>query len=171
MARASRALSATLDRMSHRFEVLDARLSPEKALDDLSMRLMSLEDLSNRADNALTGMVADMRRRYEVVNAKLSPSAGLARMETMGERTSSLFSRVESSVSRRFDSSVARLDSLSARLESLNPRNVLSRGYGLVTDGTGRAVTSVDDIQVGGTVRIHMRDGSASAEIKEKDRK
>ena len=171
MARASRALSATLDRMSHRFEVLDARLSPEKALDDLSMRLMSLEDLSNRADNALTGMVADMRRRYEVVNAKLSPSAGLARMETMGERTSSLFSRVESSVSRRFDSSVARLDSLSARLETLNPRNVLSRGYGLVTDGTGRAVTSVDDIQVGGTVRIHMRDGSALAEIKEKERK
>ena len=92
-------------------------------------------------------------------------------MEAMGERTSSLFSRVESSVSRRFDSSVARLDSLSARLETLNPRNVLSRGYGLVTDGTGRAVTSVDDIQVGGTVRIHMRDGSASAEIMEKERK
>ena len=168
MARASRALSATLDRMSHRFEVLDAKLSPERALDDLSLRQMSLFDLSNRADNSLTGKIADMKRRFDVLNAKLSPSTGLTRMETMGERMSSLYSRVESSVTRGFETSESRLDSLSARLESLNPCNVLSRGYGMIMDGYGRVVTSVDDIQVGGAVEIQMRDGSASAEIKGK---
>ena len=171
MARASRALSASLDRMNHRFEVLDARLSPEKALDDLSMRLMSVDDLSNRGENALRTQVSEMRRRFEVVNAKLSPAAGLSRMETLSERCSSLYSRAEASVGRRFDTAASRLESLSGRLESLNPLNVLSRGYGLITDSEGRAVTSVDGVATGDRVTINLRDGSASARIEEKVRK
>ena len=171
MSRAYRALSSILDRMGHRFEVLDARLSPEKALDDLGMRMMTVEELSGRAENALSGRFSDMRRRYEVVNAKLSPSAGLSRMEALSERTSSLFARAESHISRRYESSSVRLEALSARLESLNPRNVLSRGYGMVTDSSGNAMTSVEDLLVGGTVTLLMRDGSATAEIKDKVRK
>ena len=171
MARASRALSASLDRMNHRFEVLDARLSPEKALDDLSMRLMSVDDLSNRGEIALRTQVSEMRRRFEVVNAKLSPAAGLSRMETLSERCSSLYSRAEASIGRRFDTAASRLESLSGRLESLNPLNVLSRGYGLITDSEGRAVTSVDGVATGDRVTINLRDGSASARIEEKVRK
>ena len=169
MARASRALSGSLDRMRHRFEVLDARLSPEKALDDLSMKSMALDDLMNRSQNALNGKVGDMRRRYEVVNAKLSPVAGLSRIDVLRGRVDSLCSRAESATVRRMEGSGARLESLSGRLDSLNPMNVLSRGYGMVTmDGT--AITSVDDIEVGGMVRIHLRDGSAAAQIKEKEK-
>ena len=169
MARASRALSGSLDRMRHRFEVLDARLSPEKALDDLSMKSMALDDLMNRSQNALNGKVGDMRRRFEVVNAKLSPVAGLSRIDVLRGRVDSLCSRAESATVRRMEGSGARLESLSGRLDSLNPMNVLSRGYGMVTvDGT--AITSVDDIEVGGMVRIHLRDGSAAAQIKEKEK-
>ena len=170
MARASRALMSALDRMRHRFDVLDARLSPEKALDDLSMKSMAVDDLASRADRSLEGRVSEMRRRYDVVNAKLSPSAGLERIGKMGDRVESLWVAVDNGVSRRMQSSESRLESLSGRLESLNPRNVLSRGYGLVTDAGGRAVTSIDDIQVGARVTVNMRDGRAEAEIKEKVR-
>ena len=170
MARASRALMSALDRMRHRFDVLDARLSPEKALDDLSMKSMAVDDLASRAERSLQGTVSEMRRRYDVVNAKLSPSAGLERIGKMGDRVESLWVAVDNGVSRRMQSSESRLESLSGRLESLNPRNVLSRGYGLVTDAGGRAVTSIDDIQVGARVTVHMRDGRAEAEIKEKVR-
>ena len=38
----------------------------------------------------------------------------------------------------------------------------------VTVDGT--AITSVDDIEVGGMVRIHLRDGSAAAQIKEKEK-
>lgn len=171
MARASRALSSALDRMRHRFDVLDARLSPQRALDDLSMKSMTLEDLMGRAEASLTGRVAEMRRRFDVVNAKLSPAAGLARVEALEDRVDVLFGRAESAALLGVRDSRSELESLSARLEALNPRNVLSRGYGMVTDGSGRAVTSVDDLAVGGEVRIHLRDGAADAEIKEKVRK
>ena len=170
MARASRALSSSLDRMRHRFEVLDARLSPEKALDDLSLKTMSLDDLVSRAERSLEGRVAVMRRRYDVVNAKLSPSAGLSRMEMLEDRVGILWTAADNMVGRIMQSSESRLESISGRLESLNPRNVLSRGYGMVTDPQGRAVASIDGMQVGGLVTIHLRDGRASAEIKEKMR-
>lgn len=171
MARGSRALSASLDRMRHKFDVLDARLSPQRALDDLSMKSMTLDDLMGRAEASLNGRFSEMRRRFDVVNAKLSPAAGLTMVGSLEERADSLFARAESATFLKIRDSRNGLDSLSARLEALNPRNVLSRGYGMVTDGSGRAVTSVDDLNVGGSVRIHLRDGAADAEIMEKMRK
>lgn len=169
MARASRALSGTLERMSHRFEVLDAKLSPEKALDDLGMKGMAVEELMSRAEASLLERTREMRRRFDVVNAKLSPVAGHTRLCMLRDRTDSLSNRADSALRERMRSSTARLEALSGRLESLNPRNVLSRGYGMVTDSEGRTVTSITDIEVGEIVRINMRDGSAAAEIKERE--
>ena len=167
MARASRALGSVLDRMRHRFDVADAKLSPQSAERDLSLRAMELDDLSSRADGALTGMLADMRRRFEVVDARLSPAAALDRMEILSGRVDSLFSRAENSSLRRAESAEARLGSLSGRLDSLNPRNVLSRGYGMVTDGCGNVVTSVAGLSEGDSVTIDLGDGSAVTEVKE----
>ena len=48
--------------------------------------------------------------------------------------------------------------------------NVLRRGYSAVTLN-GKAVNSVDDISVGGTVEILMSDGTARAMITETEKK
>ena len=170
MARASRALSGTIGRMDARFRVLDARLSPDRALSDIGLRSMSVDDLSSRADRALTGRLSDMRHRFEVVDARLSPSSGLQRIAGLSERVDSLHLRAESGVLDRLRSDASAVQSLSARLEALNPLNVLSRGYGMVAGEDGRPLTSVDGIRVGSTVRIRMRDGTAKAEVKEKER-
>ncbi len=168
MARATRALRGIIDRMNSRFRVLDARLSPERALDDLGMRSMRLDDLDGRAGRCLKDKIADMRMRFKVCSAKLSPAAGLARISSLREKIAGFFIRAEIAVERGYELSSTRLESLSARLELLNPRNVLSRGYGMLTDESGMAVTSISDVEVGGMMRIHFRDGSADAEIKEK---
>lgn len=168
--RASMALSSNLEAMRSRFGVLDARLSPEKALTDLQMRSMYLDQLWSSADSSLRDLKTGMDRRFEVVNAKLSPASGLSRLEALTQRTESLFARAVFVAGRGFETASAKLDNASARLDSLNPRNVLSRGYGMVVGPDGRAATSVDDLVTGGEVRILMRDGSASAVVKEKDR-
>lgn len=169
-ARASNALSANLDAMRSRFGVLDARLSPEKALTDIRMRSLVLDHVWASADSSLRDMKNRMDRRFELADSKLSPRSGLDRLEMLSQSTESLFNRVDTFAGHRMESSAAALESASARLESLNPRNVLSRGYGMVMGPNGRAATSVDDLVTGGEVRIHMRDGSASAVVKEKER-
>ncbi len=167
MARATRALQGILREMRHRFERADARLSPRTAGTELAMTAMGLDDLSGRMDAALNGKVADMRRRFDVADARLSPSAALSRMEALSGRVESLWARAERAVSDKVSSGSAALASADGRLRGLDPRSVLSRGYGLVTDPTGRAVTSVEGLREGSRVVIGFSDGSASAEVKE----
>ena len=45
------------------------------------------------------------------------------------------------------------------RLELLDPRLVLQRGYALLTDTEGRAVTSVRQAQPGDALRATLADG------------
>ena len=63
------------------------------------------------------------------------------------------------------------MESMGKRLEGLNPMNVLGRGYTMVTSETGEVMTSVSKLDTGDVIRIRMRDGSASAEIREKEMK
>ena len=170
MARAGRALGKVIDAMRHRFQVADAKLSPQRAMSDLYMKGMTLDDLSSRADSALTGKVSDMRRRFDVIDARLSPAAALDRMEISRGRVESLFLKLENLVVRGAESASSDLESVSGRLDSLNPRNVLARGYGMVTGRDGTAITSVDGLRVGENVTVTLRDGTAITEIKEVER-
>lgn len=168
--RANIALRAVTERMYHRFQLVDAKLSPQKALSDIGMRCMHLDELYSRARSSVEGRMSAMRHRFDVADAKLSPGSALDRMEIMSASVENSYQRIESSLSRRMDASAARLESVSGRLSALDPRNVLSRGYGMVTSSDGTVVTSVSGLKEGCTVSIGFRDGSAEAEIKEVSR-
>ena len=53
-----------------------------------------------------------------------------------------------------------RLQHAAARLQSLDPRRLLQRGYALLTDAKGRAVTSVQQAPVGAALRAVLVDGA-----------
>ncbi|SEA08219.1 exodeoxyribonuclease VII large subunit [Variovorax sp. YR216] len=51
------------------------------------------------------------------------------------------------------------------RLKLLDPELVLQRGYALITDAQGHAVTSVDRLAVGDEVQAHLADGRADLKV------
>ena len=53
-----------------------------------------------------------------------------------------------------------RLEHIAVRLQLLDPRLVLQRGYALLTDAKGRAVTSVQQAAVGASLRALLVDGA-----------
>ena len=53
-----------------------------------------------------------------------------------------------------------RLEHSAVRLQLLDPRLVLQRGYVLLTDAQGRAVTSVQQAAVGASLRAVLVDGA-----------
>lgn len=57
------------------------------------------------------------------------------------------------------------LEQLSHRLALLDPRRVLQRGYSLLTDSNGRAVTEVKDAPVGAALKAHLSDGSVDVSV------
>ncbi len=167
MVSAGKALGSVIERMRARFDVLDARLSPESAQMDLDMRMLELDRLFSRADSALSSTLDRMCMRFGVVEAKLSPAAAQRSLEANASRMASCFDRVEHMAQSRFNGSSARLDRESARLDSLNPSRVMERGYGIVLGPDGRAVTSVSGLIVGQRIDVRFRDGVANASIRE----
>ena len=58
-----------------------------------------------------------------------------------------------------------RLDRTALRLELLDPRLVLQRGYALITDTEGRAVTSVRQAPPGAALRATLADGAMDVTV------
>lgn len=52
-----------------------------------------------------------------------------------------------------------------AQLTALDPSAVLQRGYAILTDGNGQALSDVSAMHTGDAVNIRMRDGTAGARI------
>jgi len=57
----------------------------------------------------------------------------------------------------------ARLAGTAARLDSVSTQAVLARGYALVLDAEGQAVTSAARVVPGGRLRLRFGDGEAGA--------
>ena len=189
IARLNRAMSGVVREMRARFDLLDAKLSPKRAEEGVNMMRIQLEDLSNRADAALKNTLTAMRHRFEVLDTRLSPASALDDISALVERVAVACERAASMATRSLEASQARmdavgdrhtraisnrlsrstdsLDSLSKRMEGLNPRNVLGRGYGMVTTSEGRVVTSISSLSAGMEITVNMRDGRADAVVRE----
>ena len=191
--RLNRAMRSIFNNNHHSFDVLDAKLDPQNALDDINMRMMQLEDLSRSADYSFMGTVRMMRARFDILDARLRPERALEDIHDLKFEIDQSVSRIGANVDNLTDKYSARLESISNRpelqitsildeksrslgseskhLEGLNPLNVLTRGYSMITSADGKAITSIDGIQIGDVVSIRMRDGSATADIKTKEKK
>ena len=92
-------------------------------------------------------------------------------MRLVVERTSSLVQRygLECRMHARamLDDGRKRLGILVAETDALNPLAILSRGYSIATDESGRVVRNIGDTKAGETLIIRVRDGRIKAETKE----
>jgi exodeoxyribonuclease VII large subunit len=59
-----------------------------------------------------------------------------------------------------------RVDQMEGQLKLLDPMLVLQRGYALITDAGGHAVTSVDALQPGQDVTARLADGEVDLTVK-----
>ncbi len=141
--RLGRSLLNTMAKMRARFDLLDSKLSPRQAQQKVAMQSMRLENLSSRMAAALGGKIGVMRRRFDLADSKL---------EGFGETVT--------------DKQHRRLENASGRLDALSPYKVLDRGYSMVTDSGGRALTSASSLREGSDITVRFRNGSAEASVK-----
>ena len=193
MTRLGRAMGSVLDGMRHSFDLLDSKLGPQSALDDLEMRSMQVEELSKAAESSVLSTFRDMRNQYMSADARLRPSRALEDISGLRRTVEVSLERIQASSRHMMDMGAARLQSVSGdpeqaveailndanqrlgsdskQLEGLNPSNVLTRGYSMITDKGGRVLTSIERINVGDSIVVRLRDGSAGADITSKELK
>jgi len=83
----------------------------------------------------------------------------LLKLQRLAQSQKALEADFPQKIQRRLVQQAERLDRAALRLELLDPRLVLQRGYALLTDTEGRAVTSVRQAQPGDALRATLADG------------
>ncbi|MCD7854201.1 MAG: exodeoxyribonuclease VII large subunit [Clostridiales bacterium] len=140
-----------------------AELALRCADDDLRRALKAYKTIEANILSRLNSAEADFNRL-----AKFFSSDRFLREVCDREGyVSDLADDIYKSFMRRLELCESRLSRSVSLIESLSPLKVVSRGYCLVTDKKDRAVSRVSELKEGDRVKLSLKDGRASAEIKE----
>lgn len=124
-----------------------------------------LEQLVLRAGRAQHATMRNERERLSAIGNRLRrPDVGRARHALQATAA-----RLASLAASSLQVERARLARLAGALAQLDPDAVLARGYSIVRDARGRAVTRVTQLAAGDVVSLRFADGGASARVEHLD--
>ena len=86
-------------------------------------------------------------------------------VEEQKEDVSSLREDLENAIRDKIDYLKQEINNRDKQLEALNPRRVLSRGYSISQDESGKVVTSIKDIKPGQKVITTVNDGTIHSTV------
>ena len=81
------------------------------------------------------------------------------------ERITSFGNRLRMAFTSKIASMESALSVLQSRIHSADPRNILSRGYSLVTDSRGVVLKSSAELRPGDCIRVMFEDGAVEATV------
>jgi exodeoxyribonuclease VII large subunit len=130
---------------------------------DIDQRGQRLDRLTHRLGRP-SGRIHDSQRQLVRLQHVLQRSGSLT-MQRHHDRLQTLQGRLPQALARAMDAQRLRLQRGQTALGLLDPQLVLQRGYALLTDGHGSALTSVTQAQEGQTVRATLADGSLQMRV------
>lgn len=156
------ALQDRLDRLGERLDRASERLrGGSSAL--LAPWRETLLRMNSRLHRAVTAMVPQQHARLARVNQRLALQ--LQRTPAASARVERIGLRLDVALSSRLAAQKSRVERAAQALQLLNPQQVLDRGYAVVFDGDGRALTDAATVTPGADIRIQLRRGEIGARV------
>jgi len=186
--RLRQAVQHKLERANHVLTRLGQHPAFVRMPDAIARRQQRIDDMAYRLVQAERHTLGTFRRRYELLDTRLRHQDMRVRLGETRRRLERLendlrtqegnlltikqsqlvtanfaFVRAAENVllSRR-----SHIESLHGRLQALSPTAILSRGYALVFDASGRLVKDASQLKLGDSVRARLGHGEFSAEVK-----
>jgi len=131
---------------------------PARAIEPLSQRL---DEKDERLSRAIGTYIERREGRLAEAAGKLRHPRDVVALAV--QRLEHLDHRMQGGMREYLAPRQNRLERLAAGLAHLSPKAVLSRGYALVHDETGRVVMRQDEAKRGAHVRIEFQDGARKA--------
>jgi exodeoxyribonuclease VII large subunit len=156
-ARASSAIARIVNERRLRLERAERFIPDLPAL--IAAGQQRLDDRAARLDAAVAALLATRRHALDRFAARLPHPR-----ETIAARRATLTllgHRLDDRVARVLAAAAARLGALGPRLHALSYQSVLARGFALVTDPAGHAVTSARAVTPGRRLGLRFADGEA----------
>ncbi len=142
----------------------------ELAVYDIRQLTDAMENAAQRLGKGMQRQLAQERTRTDNYKLRLRAAGPQSRLR---ERRTYLI-QLEEKLQRGMESAIQekkhRLALYIEQMKGLSPLHKLSSGYSYVTDGEGSAVRSVEGVQPGQTVTIHVTDGRIKARVTDRER-
>ncbi len=131
----------------------------------LELKRQRFDMAADRLDGALLNHAAEKRARLLVLAAGLKPAALGRDIQQRRQRAHDRGERLQPAMQRLLRDQRRTLDSWSARLNSLSHQSVLSRGFVLVYDQSGKLVRDGLHLKAGAKVDLEFADARRQAVI------
>ena len=156
----TRIQTAALRRLDRDGQTLDHLLrrlqahSPARRLQDMARRRMELE---RRLRSAISRSLGLSEQRLRAGQARLRQASPARRLARMDEQRQALQRRLMVAMERHLERLGARLGAQTRALDSVSPLQVLERGYAVVRDEHGRALTQSEQFTPGQDIALRFR--------------
>ncbi len=154
---------------ARRTELRSAARALPSASSLLETRRQRFDLACGRLGHALSAAVAVKATRFAAVKGRLSPIALVRRLATERDGLARLADRSNRALGVAMERRAARLDGSAKLLGALSYRGVLSRGYALVRDASGRPLRAAAGLLPGSGIDIEFADGRVAATVAEAD--
>ncbi len=128
-----------------------------------------ISEISGGLYNSKARIVQAMDKKLEASRARIDDLASRRIMQNPSQYIDqkrqlldSLSNSLLSGCERKLSGKKHEFVRLAASLDALSPLKVLSRGYAVTTDESGKTISSVKGLKVGDRLRISLRDGSVN---------
>lgn len=136
-----------------------AHLRPGVLTQRIARDRLAIAQAGQRTAAALTRAAAPMRRDLAAMTARLHAASPQRRLDT-ARRDLARVPQPHTLVAKRYRDAVQALGTFARVLPQLNPYAPLERGYAVVTDPSGHAVTSRDVAASHQALTLRFRDGT-----------
>ncbi len=140
----------------------------ELAVYDIRSVFDDLETKRLRLGRGLVQRIHQTKERLKQYQIKLKWYDPMHQLQEKRQRSADLWERLERAMEQILRDKRHEIEMYAARLDSISPLKKISGGCGLVTDERGYLISSIGAMQPGETVEIHMEDGTARAQIRER---
>ncbi|NBB92761.1 MAG: exodeoxyribonuclease VII large subunit [Gammaproteobacteria bacterium] len=164
-SRLARAIEQTLQRQMQRLDHADGRLRqqhPARRLDELSTRR---KELTRRGELAVQRQLDSRQRHLRGLESRLLARHPRRQLDQLGQQVMALRARLDRAANHSIETREQGLATIARALHNVSPLSVLERGYAVVRDSRGRAMTDRKQFTKGNKINILMDEFEVDAEV------
>ncbi len=134
---------------------------------DKNELLADLAGLQLMLNDYINHKIQQYRQNLLAEKSSLNFLSPIIRVRNDQQRLDEVSMRMERIINHKLSLSKSGLVGLGSRLQSLNPKNVLQRGYAIVSDDNHNIVSSITKVKKGDQIKVQLVDGVLVSEVKQ----
>ena len=111
----------------------------------------------------------DIAFKFKILKKDINFVSPFKTIDLLQEKIRNFKISIYSNIFNRYNYYCNNLQKYTFLLKYLNPYNILKKGYGLISDNSGKAVRSLYKSKVGNILNIQLKDGTLTVKVLEKE--